>query len=254
MTPHPHDQREASGITPDIAWTTPPVGGTDLGRIAAAWLMLVVGLTLAGAAVVAWWESSRFGVADADVNRWFERRRTETWTSVAEFASAFSDTRTVVVVGVVTLPLFLWLLRRWNDYAFVFGGLVLEVTSFVVVSMLVGRDRPPVEQLDGAPTNSFPSGHIAASVVLYSGLMLVVYAQTRRRGPRVAATVIGVGVPAAVIASRLYLGMHYPTDAIAGVALGVVVLVVMWHVVLIGDVDDDVPDDNVTPQLADVAR
>ena len=50
-------------------------------------------------------------------------------------------------------------------------------------------------------------------------------------GPRVVAAIIGVGMPLGVAWSRMYLGMHYITDAIAGVVLGVVVLTVMFRIV-----------------------
>ena len=56
--------------------------------------------------------------------------------------------------------------RRWR--------LMFEVAVFGTTSKLIARDRPPVEQLDGAPTNSWPSGHIAAAVVFYVGLAIIV--------------------------------------------------------------------------------
>ncbi len=43
--------------------------------------------------------------------------------------------------------------------------------------------------------------------------------------------IIAVTMPVGMVLSRLYLGMHYPTDAVAGVALGAVVLAAMWRVV-----------------------
>ena len=67
------------------------------------------------------------------------------------------------------LPLMLWMYRRWHDWAFLTIALLFEVSVFGISSKIVGRDRPPVEQLDGAPTASWPSGHIAASVVFYVG-------------------------------------------------------------------------------------
>jgi len=214
-----------------IDWKTSPIDRRGWLMMLATWASATIILTVVGLAIVEWWEGSAVGERDADLNRWFEDQRTDTLTSVAHRVSIASDTITKVILGIVLIPVFLWLFRRWHEYALIVGGLVVEVSAFGLSSQIVGRDRPPVEQLDGAPTNSFPSGHIAAATVFYGGLALVIFMRTRRPGPRVVATVIGVGMPIAVVMSRLYLGMHYITDAIAGLVLGAVELSVMWRVV-----------------------
>ena len=175
--------------------------------------------------------AQRRGRADERINLWLEDARTERLNTIAERASQFSDTLTKVLLGVVLLPVFLWLFRRWHEYALIFAGLVLEVAVFGLSSSVVGRERPPVERLDGAPTQSFPSGHIAAATVFYGGLAVVIFMRTRRTGPRVVALIVGGLLPLVVAGARLYLGMHFLTDAIAGMLLGVTVLAVMYHVV-----------------------
>lgn len=214
-----------------IAWKESPIDRRGGLMMVATWAVSTVVLTVVGLAIVEWWEPGASGERDADLIRWFEDRRTDRLDEVAHFASAFSDTITKVILGVGLIPVFLWLFRRWHEYALIVGGLVVEVCAFGLASRLVGRDRPPVEQLDGAPTDSFPSGHIAAATVFYVGLAMVVFMRTRRAGPRAVAVVIAVVVPLAVIVSRLYLGMHYVSDAVFGVLLGAAVVVVMWRVV-----------------------
>lgn len=214
-----------------VRWRTSPIDGRGWLMMFATFAVSTIVLTLVGVAIVEWWEPSAAGTADADLGRWFEERRTAGLTSVAEWVSFASDTPVKVVLALVLIPVMLLRFRRWHEWALVVGGLAVEVCAFGLSSTLVGRDRPPVEQLDGAPTNSFPSGHIAAATVFYAGVAIVVWMRTRRSGPRVVAAIIGVGTPLAMVASRLYLGMHYVTDAIAGLALGGVTLAVMYRVV-----------------------
>lgn len=214
-----------------IDWKTSPIDRRGWIMMLTTFAAATTVLTVIGFTIVEWWEGSAAGEQDADLNRWLEDQRTDTLTSVAEKVSLASDTLTKIILGVVLIPVFLWLFRRWHEYALIVGGLLVEVSTFGLSSKLVGRERPPVEQLDGAPTNSFPSGHIAAATVFYVGLAIVIFMRTRRRGPRVIAAAIAVVMPLGMVLSRLYLGMHYITDAIAGLTLGAVVLVVMYRVV-----------------------
>lgn len=216
---------------PGIDWRTSPIDRSGWLLMLGTFLSTAAILTVTGLAILEWWDGSAAGDADADLIRWFEDQRSESLTSAAELVSLASDTLTKVILGVVLIPVCLWLFRRWHEYALIVGGLLVEVSAFGLSSQLVGRERPPVEQLDGAPTNSFPSGHIAAATVFYVGLALVIFMRTQRRGPRAVAVVIAVVMPIGMTLSRLYLGMHYLSDAVAGMVLGVVVLAVMWRVV-----------------------
>jgi undecaprenyl-diphosphatase len=92
------------------------------------------------------------------------------------------------------------------------------------VKAAVGRDRPKDRNrlVVRQPTSgSFPSGHSASSAVIYLTLALVASTPlTGRRGRRylmacAAALVFLIGV------SRVYLGVHYPTDVLGGWAIGV---------------------------------
>ncbi|HUP71790.1 MAG TPA: phosphatase PAP2 family protein [Acidimicrobiales bacterium] len=101
-------------------------------------------------------------------------------------------------------------------------SLILEASVFISVTWLVRRPRPDVARLEGSPADSsFPSGHTAAAAA-YSALVVVVFWHTRNRFARVAAVSICAVVTAIVGLSRMYRGMHYVTDVVAGVVLGVV--------------------------------
>jgi membrane-associated phospholipid phosphatase len=168
---------------------------------------------------------------DIGVNRWFADHRNATANDLTSVGSNVAETMTVIGIAAVVVAI-LGLLHRWRAIAFLVTALVLEVTVFLTTTMLVDRDRPAVHKLDAAPpTSSFPSGHTAAAVVLYVGLALIVTATVRNPVARAVAWIVAIAAPAFVIVSRLYRGMHFPTDVSAGALLGMLALLASMFVV-----------------------
>ena len=225
-----------------IAWSAPPVRPPGLVLFVAGWVGLSVLTTIIGVAVVEWWEPSNLGDADADVNRWWEARRSAWLDEIAAFGSAFSDTITIVLFAIPLVPLFLRWFRRWHEVALLVGVMVLETGIYFVTSRLVLRERPPVEQVSGPFTDhSFPSGHVAAAIVFYGALAVIVVWHAPQRWARITWMGIAFVVPAWVAWSRVYLGIHHITDFIGSLIIGAGVLVVTSRAIRTHD-DDGPPD------------
>jgi undecaprenyl-diphosphatase len=143
---------------------------------------------------------------------WFEETMRDI-TALGSFA----------VIGLITMALVGYLLmgRRFRPALFVvsavLGGLVLsEGLKFWFV-----RARPDVvPHLMKVSTMSFPSGHSTISAVLYPtlGVMLGRFSESRRIKAYWIA--LALFLAASVGFSRVYLGVHYPSDVLAGWAIG----------------------------------
>lgn len=117
------------------------------------------------------------------------------------------------------------LLRRARLAVMLLVALAMELAVFLAVNYAVGRPRPHVSHVASTPsTYSWPSGHVAATLVLYGGIALIVAAMTARPAPRAAAWLVAVCLVICVAGSRVYEGEHHPTDVLAGLLLGVGVL------------------------------
>jgi len=167
---------------------------------------------------------------DRSVNQWFEDRRTPTWDDLSYWGSMLSDTLVKVALVAVVGGTMIAVWRRWHDGLILACAVIAEATVFLFTSLVVGRDRPPVEQLDKIPpSGSFPSGHTAAAVAFYGALYVVICCHTPRRWIRSLFLALAVLAPLIVATSRVYRGMHHPIDVMAGALLGVCTVLVVRH-------------------------
>lgn len=95
------------------------------------------------------------------------------------------------------------------------GGLLVQI-----VKALVSRPRPSlVAPVATAQGQSFPSGHTMGSTIVY-GALLVVFAAPLPRRRRVAIVAVAFVLVCAIGFTRLALGVHYISDVLAGLVLG----------------------------------
>jgi undecaprenyl-diphosphatase len=122
--------------------------------------------------------------------------------------------RNLAALGAVTALLFLKLRRQAVLFcATVITGWVAEY----LIKVLVGRDRPViVSHLMEAGGNSFPSGHSFNSALVYIAMALAFAALSRRRVVRWTIIATAMLLTLLVALSRVWLGVHFPTDVIAG--------------------------------------
>lgn len=86
---------------------------------------------------------------------------------------------------------------------------------------LVRRARPVLDQpVESAGGFSFPSGHAANTAAMTTTLVVLVWPSLRSRGLRVAAVAGAVVLTVATGVDRVMLGVHYPSDVVAGALFG----------------------------------
>jgi undecaprenyl-diphosphatase len=159
---------------------------------------------------------------------------------------------TVLTLVVVLAAAVLWLHRRRAQAL----GLVIAVIAgegiAQAIKMLVGRARPDlVPHLDQVYSSSFPSGHSALSPIVYFTLAGIVAAGERERSLKSLLVGGAVLLVAAIGVSRVYLGVHWPSDVLAGWSLGTAVALVATlalHLIAPHRAGAVAPDDARPPQ------
>jgi undecaprenyl-diphosphatase len=111
--------------------------------------------------------------------------------------------------------------HRWRESLFLAAAVVCQLVVFKLTAWTVARPRPAVPQLDSfPPMQSFPSGHVAAAVALYGGIAVVLALHARQRAHAAVWWAMLLIVPIAVGVSRVYRGMHHPSDVVASFLVG----------------------------------
>jgi membrane-associated phospholipid phosphatase len=105
------------------------------------------------------------------------------------------------------------------------GALLLEL----ILKPAFHRPRPlPFFDLSRPASFSFPSGHALYSFCFFAGIAVVLYPTLTRMGSRVALWLVAGVMVFGIGFSRVYLGVHYPSDVLAGYAAGAVWIATLW--------------------------
>ncbi len=173
--------------------------------------------------------SGHFAVIDAAIIRVVYRWRSPGLTTTMLAISLLGNQ--VLFVASAGIVVFLVARKRWADmgrYLVLVAGQELINNLFKI---LVARPRPDNLPLAHETSYSFPSGHSMAAVVFYGAL--AIWLRRKNYGGRYANW--GWFVLAALLAlligiSRVYLGVHYPSDVLAGFLVGTVWLLIFLRV------------------------
>jgi undecaprenyl-diphosphatase len=129
-----------------------------------------------------------------------------------------------VIVSLLTGSVlgFLALAGRWRTAALITASVLGGMLASTLLKLSFDRQRPSlVPHLTEVYTSSFPSGHSMMAAATYLTLGAVLAQTTKDRSLRI--YFLGMAICLAVLIglSRIYLGVHYPTDVLAGWCAGV---------------------------------
>jgi undecaprenyl-diphosphatase len=123
----------------------------------------------------------------------------------------------------------LLILRRFRVALILAIGLLGGIVLSSGLKELVGRPRPDVvTHLAAVSSMSFPSGHSMMSAIVYPTLGVILARAAARPLLKKYAIVVSLGLMVLIGTSRVYLGVHYATDVLAGWCVGLSWALVCW--------------------------
>lgn len=187
------------------------------------WIPVIIFAKLAGEVV----EREPLGV-DSAILTFLHSIHGTFWDNVFLFLTALGEPLVVASVGLVLLGLFLY--KRWYRGALtLLGGIGGATLANMALKGVFARSRPSIfDPLVVETSYSFPSGHAMVSSA-FVGVVIILLWHTKYRVP---AIILGVLATFSIGLSRVYLGVHYPSDVLAGWCVGLVWAVLTGSIVL----------------------
>ena len=183
----------------------------------------LIGIVVAGAVVglFAWMIRRDLGVVTVDlaVERWADARATAFTDGVLGALTHLGDTKTIVGIGIAVGVYGLWRWRRWAVPLFVLMVLLGQMLISNSIKVVIDRARPELRPRADFTGTSFPSGHTTAATATYLAVALVLaIGSSPKARAALAGAALAIGV--AVGCTRVLLGVHFFSDALAGFVIG----------------------------------
>ena len=172
-------------------------------------------------AIVGYSDWTNIMAQDYKVGAFFYDLRTPMRTTIATGITRMADEEAQTLVAVVT-TLFLVGFKKWRTG--LWYGLTVLIGALGIngaVKHLYQRVRPEdIEHLIEQGGYAFPSGHAMGSVIVYGGIIFLAIRLLKSTSVKWAIGIV-LGILILFIGlSRIYLGVHYPSDVIGGFSLG----------------------------------
>lgn len=137
-------------------------------------------------------------------------------TGIAKIFSVIGSAAVVIPLVIITAALLAVVFKHRKELLLLLGGIAGSTLLNTVLKGLYQRARPDIHRIVEEQGYSFPSGHSMAAFTFYFLLTYLLWRHLRSRGAKVALVAFSAGMILCIGLSRIYLGVHYPSDVIGG--------------------------------------
>lgn len=148
--------------------------------------------------------------------------RSDTLTRYFTFVTHLGDRHAYAMLTLLLATYYVLKHRQWKFVLQTTLVLLLASLSNVVLKKVINRARPSLEHLVTVNTLSYPSGHAMSAMAFYGFLIYLCVRYRMRQWVRIVFITVLALLILSIGMSRIYLGVHYPTDVAAGFIGGLI--------------------------------
>ena len=170
-------------------------------------------------------ESLRSQNFEHEVSNFVQSFRNDELTSYMKFVTHVGDLFGYIVI-ILILGIILLLKRRFDLVIQIVSVVVSSALLNLVLKSLIDRPRPYGVALVKVNFHSFPSGHATSAIVFYGLMIYLIFKLLKNLSLKLLSSFFCILIILLIGVSRIYLGVHYPTDVLAGYSFGFFYLLV----------------------------
>ena len=138
---------------------------------------------------------------------------------------------TILTIIALIVFFYLRIQKKYPELYFMLAAVIGGTIISFGLKEIFGRERPDeVFRLVDVSSLSFPSGHSMMSAVVYLTLAVLVSRIQKQRKLKIYIITVAIFLSFIIGVSRVYLGVHYPTDVIGGWTIGIVWAALCWFI------------------------
>ncbi|WP_195694669.1 phosphatase PAP2 family protein [Priestia megaterium] len=150
-------------------------------------------------------------------------------TSIMKFFTFIGSLPAIIVLSVLIMFFLYTVLKHRSELILFVAAILGSSVLFRILKQIFQRERPNLHRLIEISSYSFPSGHATNAFAFYGILAFLLWRHLPTRWGRTILILLSVIMILAVGTSRIYLGVHYPSDVLAGYLVSIFWLtIIIW--------------------------
>ncbi|HFI2432643.1 TPA: phosphatase PAP2 family protein [Streptococcus suis] len=152
-------------------------------------------------------------------------------SGASQFWSSITVLGNTVIILAITLILaaIFYYYKKWKIEAyFLLASFAAMGVASTALKYVYQRPRPSIEWLIDTIGYSFPSWHTASTMMIAGAVVIIIHQRMKKGIARLVLQAVLILLAVLVAVSRIYIGVHYPTDIIGGWLLAVTLLQMMY--------------------------
>lgn len=153
--------------------------------------------------------------------------KSKTTTTFFKIITSFASVKFMIIISIVVL-----LLKKLKHIRyFIILNIVNDAILNTILKFIFKRERPFDLMLVEESGYSFPSGHTMMATVFYGFIIYLINKSKYKKRTKIILNTLLTMLILLIGISRIYLGVHYATDVIAGFLIGISYLIIFTHII-----------------------